>query len=122
MVSYVNHHAMREVFAPLESQPDAVRRAEMMRTVQDEFAENVLTVYERTAFELKEQGWSLEQIGDELQIAVQRVKQLVRDYAKRTNRVPPLRDKSGLASVVDIRSVVRRADRRRSGTTSHPTA
>lgn len=94
----------------------------MARTVHNEFAESMLAMYERTAFELKERGWSLEQIADELQVAVQRVKQLIREYAKRTNRVPPLRDKSGLAPVVDIRSVVRRADRHRSSTTTHPTA
>ena len=122
MTSYVNHHAMREVFVPLESQFDPVRRSEMIRTVHNEFADLMVQAMERTAFELKERGWSLEQIGDELGVAVQRVKQLIRDYAKRTNRVPPLRDKSGLAPVVDIRSVVKRADRRRSDTTSHPTA
>lgn len=123
MVSYVNHHAMREVFDPLESQPDPVRRSEMISQVQGEFAERLIEVYERTAFELKERGWSLEQVGDELGLPVTRVNQIIRDYAKRTNRVPPLRDKTGLAPVVDIRSLVRAADRRRrQGPTTRPTA
>ena len=122
MTSYVNHHAMREVFQSLEFQPDPVRRSEMMHGIQDDFAEHLLAMLERTAFELKERGWSLEQIADELHVPISRVKPLIRDYAKRTNRVPPLRDKSSLGTVVDIRSLVRRADRQKSAPTGRPTA
>lgn len=113
MTTYVNHHAMREVFEPLESQPDPVRRAEQLREIQGDFAERIIQSYERTAFELKERGWLFEQIAHELDTTVALAKSLVSDYAKRTNRIPPQRNRKGYGTVVDIRSIVRRSDGRR---------
>lgn len=123
MAGYVNHQAMVEVFSPLEQQRDPTIRATLIHLIQDEYTQRLVEMLERTAFELKENGWTVPQVADELSLTVAQTRRAILQYARRAGRISPLRDK-GMAQVIDIRSLVRKADENRpagEGTT-HPTA
>lgn len=123
MAGYVNHQAMVEVFVPLEHQKDPTIRATLIHLIQDEYTQRLVEVIERTSYELKEAGWTVPQIADELSLTVAQTRRAITQYARRAGRMSPLRGRDN-SNVIDIRSLVRKADENRpagEGTT-HPTA
>lgn len=114
---------MVEVFVPLESQRDPAIRAALIHLIQDEYTQRLVEVLERTAFELKEKGWTVPMIADELCISVAQTRRAISQYARRAGRLSPLRTRD-MSNVIDIRSLVRKADATHQAGegTTHPTA
>lgn len=111
MYHYVNHQAMREVFAPIAAETNPQVRADLMETVQDEFANLLLEQVERTCWELKHrEKWNTGQIADTLLISERKVKMFIRWYSERTGEWNPL-DRPKAAEVIDISHLVRKRTR-----------
>jgi len=108
MYLYVNHQAMREVFAPVEAELDPNRRAEIMQKIYDEFADLYLEHVEKTCWELKhKQGWNTGQIADTLNISERKAKMFIRWYSERTGEWNPL-TRPHPGEVIDISDLVKR--------------
>ncbi len=108
MYHYVNHQAMREVFAPVEVETDPAVRAEVMQKIYDEFADNYLEILEKTCWELKhKRGWNTGQIADTLNISERKAKMFIRWYAERTGEWNPL-SRPHPGEVIDISDLVKR--------------
>lgn len=108
MYYYVNHHAMRDVFAPVDAELDPQVRSEMMLNIQDRFAELLVEQIERTCWELKhKRQWNTGQIADTLNISERKVKMFIRWYSERTGEWNPL-DRPKPAEVIDISHLVRK--------------
>ena len=110
MYHYVNHQAMREVFAPIVAETDPQVRADLMEKIHDEFANFLIEQIERTCWELKQKQWNTGQIADTLGISERKVKMFIRWYSDRTGEWNPLaRPKP--AEVIDISDLVRKRNR-----------
>jgi len=109
MWSYVNHQAMNEVFMPLEIEIDANVRAELIKTIETEFATRILKEYERTCFELKKRGWNTGQIAEALNVSERKIKSFIRSHAQRSGEPNPLERYRPEGNVIDITHLVRRA-------------
>jgi hypothetical protein len=107
MSHYVNHQAMREVFAPLEAQDNPQERAAQIEKVEAEFCISILEQYERTSYELKMLGWSTGQIADLLDMSERKVKNFIRCYSERTGSRNPL-ERHVTENVIDISHLVAR--------------
>lgn len=114
MWSYVNHHAMSEIFRPLELEPDPAVRATLLENIETEFANRLLNEYERATFDLKKLGWNTGQIAEALSISERKVKTLIRLHAENTGQFNPLAKRGPAENVIDITHLVRR--------THHPLA
>ena len=108
MMRYVNRHAMTEVFEPLDLEQRPSERARLVSEIVDDFLDNLTRIYQRTAYELSEQGWTLPQIGNELGQSIATVKRLIAAHAASERRISPLRAQRPQATVLDIRSRVQR--------------
>ena len=119
MYHYVNHQAMREVFAPIEAETDPHIRANLMEKIHDEFANLLVEQVERTCWELKHRKqWNTGQIADTLGISERKVKMFIRWYSERTGEWNPLvRPKA--AEVIDISHLVRKRNRPHAEPPSH---
>jgi len=108
MYHYVNHQAMREVFAPVEAELDPAVRADLMQKIYDEFADLYLEQVEKTCWELKhKRAWNTGQISDTLNISERKAKMFIRWYSERTGEWNPLsRPQPG--EVIDISDLVKR--------------
>jgi len=115
---------MVEVFDPLETQPDPLLRLDQIKTIKADFSDRLLAVYQRTAFDLKAAGWSIHQIGDELDVSVALVRKMIADHARNTRQVSPLWSRRDMTGAIDIRALVRLADANHpaGAATSRPTA
>lgn len=110
MYYYVNHHAIRDVFAPVEAELDPQIRSEMILNIQDEFADLLVEQIERTCWELKhKRQWNTGQIADTLNISERKVKMFIRWYSERTGEWNPL-DRPKPAEVIDISHLVRKRE------------
>lgn len=108
MYSYVNHQAMREVFAPVEAEIDPQVRADLMHNIQGEFADLLIEQVERTCWELKHRKqWNTGQIADTLDISERKVKMFIRWYSERTGEWNPL-DRPNAGEVIDISHLVKK--------------
>lgn len=107
MTRYVNHHAMNEVFAVPENEPDPAVRAELLNAIQSEFIERLLTLYEDTAYQLKNRGELLGQIADRIGFSERRIKRMLADYSARTGQWNPLKRRSS-EGAIDITHLVNR--------------
>lgn len=124
MSIYVNPRVIDEVFDTIELQGKVLERIELLHTIENTFAGRLLDSYERAAYELKNEGWTLAQIADELNVPNKAVPGLLRAYQNRTGKPNLLPVRSFTGNVVDIRSLVGKeaVSRRQSTETSHPTA
>jgi hypothetical protein len=111
MWSYVNHQAMSEIFLPLEAETDPVVRANILESVETEFATRIIREYERTTFELKQKGWNTGQISEALGISERKVKLFIRSHADNTGQWNPLARRTTHGSVIDITHLVQRSRR-----------
>jgi len=114
MYYYVNHQAMREVFAPVAAETDPQLRSEILLNIQDEFAELIIEQIEKTCWELKHlRQWNTGQIADTLNISERKVKMFIRWYSERTGEWNPL-DRPKPAEVIDISHLVRKRESQQS--------
>lgn len=124
MSIYVNPRAMGEMFETLELQGKVLERIELIHQIEHTFAEYLVAAYERAAYDLKGEGWTVAQIADELNVPVAAVGGYIKAYQERSGKpnLMPVRSFDG--PVVDIRALVRResAHRNQSAETTHPTA
>jgi hypothetical protein len=110
MYHYVNHHAIRDVFAPVAAETDPQIRSQMMLSIQDQFADLLIEQVERTCWELKhKRQWNTGQIADTLNISERKVKMFIRWYSERTGEWNPL-DRPKPAEVIDISHLVRKRE------------
>jgi hypothetical protein len=109
MWSYVNHQAMSEIFLPLEVETDPAVRANLIESIETEFATRIIREYERTCFELKKNGWNTGQISEALAISERKVKLFIRNHAAHTGQWNPLARRSTDGSVIDITHLVQRS-------------
>lgn len=112
MLHYVNHDAVSDAFAAVEAEASPQNRASILASLHEEFMRHFLMQYERTAYELKKDGWNVGQISDLLGFSERRIKRLVSDYSKRTGAWNLLSRRNG-DGAIDISHLV---TRRHSGT------
>lgn len=110
MRSYVNQQAMSEVFSPVQAEIDALDRLKLIQTVENEFANLIIEQYQRTAFELKMQGWSTGQISELFNISERKIKLFIGWHSKHTGEWNPLRKRTAI-DVIDISHLVSRANK-----------
>jgi hypothetical protein len=110
MWSYVNHQAMNEIFVPLEVETDPRVRADLIDSIEREFANRIIREYERTCFELKKSGVNTGQISEALGISERKVKTFIRLHAERTGEWNPL-SRYTTENVIDITHLVQRSRR-----------
>lgn len=124
MSIYVNPRAMAEMFETLELQGKVMERVELIHQIEHTFAEYLVTAYERAAYDLKAEGWTLPQIADELNVTIPAVSGYIKAYQDRSGKPSLMPVRSFDGPVVDIRALVRReaAVPRPSAETTHPTA
>lgn len=99
---------MTEVFVPLDLEQHASERARLLHEIEADFIDNLTRIYQRTAYELSEQGWTLHQIGDELSCSLATVRHLIAAHAAAEGRISPLRSQRTGKGVLDIRGLVQR--------------
>jgi FixJ family two-component response regulator len=107
MYYYVNHQAMGEVFKPIEVETDPRVRVELIRNIETEFANRIISEYERTCHQLKIAGWSTGQIAEAMDISERKVKTFIRWHSETSGEWNPLQRRQ-LANVVDISHLVAR--------------
>lgn len=107
MLRYVNPQAVDELFAVVDAEHDPQGRADMLTRLQEDFINRMLHQYERTAYELKKQGWNTGQIADLLDFSERRIKRMIIDYSERTGAWNPLR-RMRSTGAIDISHLVMR--------------
>lgn len=106
-MAYVNHHAMGELFEPLRTEANPQHRMDLIDSMQAEFGDHLMALYEQTAYELKAMNWNTGQIADLLNVSERKVKLLITWYAERSGLRDLLRRTSD-AKIVDISHLVQK--------------
>lgn len=110
MPRYVNQDAIADSFAEVDAELNPLVRAEMLKTIQEDFLNRIINHYERLAYELKMDGWVTGQIADLTGLSERRIKRMLSDYANRTGVWNPLMHRSG-EGAIDISNLVMKQQR-----------
>jgi hypothetical protein len=109
MRSYVNHAAVDEVFQPLDFDPDPGRRGETLLKIQDALIDRLVEQYERVCYELKEEGWVIDQIADGMELSRAKVRAYIAGHSRKTGLHNPLFHRKA-SDVIDISQFIRRRE------------
>lgn len=107
MKSYVNQQATSEAFFPVQDEDDPLARIELIKRIENEFANLLIEQYQRTAFELKLKHWSTGQISELFGISERKIRLFIRWHSEHTGEWNPLQRRTG-ANVIDISHLVSR--------------
>ena len=107
MRSYVNQQAMSEVFFPIQDEDDPLVRIELIKRIENEFANLLIEQYQRTAFELKVAQWSTGQISELFNISERKIRLFIKWHSEHTGDWNPLRRRQA-TNVIDISHLVSR--------------
>lgn len=107
MRSYVNQHAMGAVFLAIQNEDNPLTRIELIKQVENEFADLLILQYQRTAFELKTKQWNTGQISELFAISERKIKLFIKWHAQHAQVWNPLQ-RRGAENVIDISFLVSR--------------
>lgn len=106
MSSYVNSRALNDLFADVEMKPDVTDRIDAIRAIEAYVAGLIATSLERIAYDLNQQGWTINQIADELGIGRAHIPKMATAYAERQGKLSPFPRYRSYANARDIRRQV----------------
>tara|TARA_R110000751_G_scaffold273211_1_gene373928 strand:- start:6 stop:392 length:387 start_codon:yes stop_codon:yes gene_type:complete len=90
MSTYINTHALNEIYQPIENEQDIYQRIQMINSLQPEFVSRHVDLIAKTCYDLKKSGEYLGQIADTFGISERRVKRLITFYSKKVKTQNPL--------------------------------
>ena len=114
MGTYVNDRVLADLFADVEMKRSVDDRIRAIASLTEQFVSLTTDSLERIAFELADDGWTIRQIADEINVNRDRVMRMIRAYAHRTGRICPIpAGRRSLDNAVDISRLVSKEARRR---------